>query len=150
MKNIIIWPAPAGGVGVGARVPPCPRLQTNMVPALSRIILQHLAETNLKAWASADFFPREGKIFKGGWGGQKYTICLKNAPKDTIFFQKFEKNTISVCHGEGVRGGDRGGGKSPLHALPCGRSYLKVPKIKLCPIFFILIVRKIILIMLVD
>jgi hypothetical protein len=36
-------------------------------------------------WASADFFPGEGKIFQGG---QKHAICLKNAQKYTIFFQK--------------------------------------------------------------
>ncbi len=39
-----------------------------------------------QAWASADFFPGEGKNFPRG-GGQEPTFCLKQQ-NDTIFPQK--------------------------------------------------------------
>ncbi len=34
-----------------------------------------IAKSSWRSWASADFFPGEGKIFQGG---QKHNICLKN------------------------------------------------------------------------
>ena len=64
----------------------------------------------LSPWASADFFPGEGKIFQGG--GQKHTICPKNTKKDTIFVLKSQKHTILAS---------QGGGQGPPLALPCGR-----------------------------
>jgi len=45
-------------------------------------------------WASADFFPGEGKISRGGAGrgGLKYTICLK-MPKNILFSFKKSRKT---------------------------------------------------------
>ncbi len=69
------------------------------------------SQIELKAWASADFFPGEGKNFPGG-GGQEPTFCLKSNEKDTIFPKKVLKHTIFGRPG--------GGARAPL-ALPCGR-----------------------------
>ncbi len=44
--------------------------------------------TSQKPWASADFFPGEGKNFPGGVGEQEPIFCLKNKEKDTIFPKK--------------------------------------------------------------
>jgi hypothetical protein len=48
----------------------------------------------MATWASADFFPGEGKNFPRGMGGQEPTFCLKNNGKDTIFPKKAKKHTI--------------------------------------------------------
>jgi len=45
---------------------------------------------------------------KFSWRGQNYTICLKNALKHTIFFQKSQKHTILAGQG----------GKYPLFPSP--------------------------------
>jgi hypothetical protein len=45
------------------------------------------------AWASADFFPGEGKNFQGG---QEPTFCLK-ATKKILFFPKKSKNCGRPC-----------------------------------------------------
>ena len=57
-------------------------------------ILTSRGMLGLQAWASADFFPGEGKIFLGG--GQKHTICLKR-----YFFasEKVKKHTIFAGQG---------------------------------------------------
>jgi len=61
---------------------------------------------NQCSWASADFFPVEGKIFQGG--GQKHTIFLKNTKKDTIFLKKKSRKTYYFVFWLA-----RGGGKCP-------------------------------------
>jgi hypothetical protein len=68
-------------------------------------------KVGLGTWAYADFFPEEGKIFQGG-GGQKHTICLKNAQKHTIFFQKSKKKHTILAGQRGM------GGKRPLLPSP--------------------------------
>jgi hypothetical protein len=69
----------------------------------------------LLAWASTDFFPGEGKIFRGG-GGQKHTNYLKT-PKNILFSsKKVKKHTILAGQG----------GQGPPLALPCGRPWLLV------------------------
>ncbi len=73
-------------------------------------------EPGLLAWASADFFPGEGKNFPGGQGP---TFCLKSNKKDTIF----PKNSKTYYFLAGL--GQPGGARAPL-ALPCGRPWLLV------------------------
>ncbi len=62
----------------------------------------------LQPWASADFFPGEGKNFSRG--GQEPTFCLKSNKK-VPFFQKSLKTYYFLA---GL-GGPGGGGKNP----PC-------------------------------
>ncbi len=50
------------------------------------ILLKWLLLPILFSWASAEFFPGEGKNFPGGW--QEPTFCQKNNKKDTIFPKK--------------------------------------------------------------
>jgi len=64
-------------------------------------------DSSFLPWASADFFPGEGKIFQGG--GQKHTICPKNTKKDTIFVLKSQKTYYF---------GQPGGVKGPLLPSP--------------------------------
>ena len=54
-------------------------------------------------WASADFFPGEGKIFQG-WVGAKTCYLSKKHLKDTIFFKKSRK-TYYFGRPEGGGGG---------------------------------------------
>jgi len=49
-----------------------------------------------EAWASADFFPGEGKIFQGG----KSYYLPKKPPKNILFFsKKVKKHTILAGQG---------------------------------------------------
>ncbi len=88
-----------------------------------RLIESRIIEPATHSWASADFFPGEGKIFQGG---QKHTICLK-APKNILFSSKKVKKTYYF----GRPGGDQG----PPLALPCGRPCTHCNEILLASIY---------------
>ncbi len=69
-------------------------------------------------WASADFFPNEGKNFPGG-GGQKPIFCLKNNKK-ILFFPKKSKNILFLAALGRQRGGQEPPLPSPADAHVCG------------------------------
>jgi len=56
----------------------------------------------LKPWASADFFPGEGKIFQGG-GGKNILFALKT-PKNILFSSKKKSKTYYFGRPGGVKG----------------------------------------------
>jgi len=62
-----------------------------------------------QTWASADFFPGEGKIFQGGG---KNILFDEKTPKKLLFSSKKCKNILF----RSARGG-----QGPPLALPCGR-----------------------------
>ncbi len=62
------------------------------------------------SWASADFFPGEGKIFQGG--AKIYYLPIKCLKTYNFLSKKSKKHTILVS---------QGGGAMPPLALPCGR-----------------------------
>jgi len=66
-----------------------------------------------KAWASADFFPGEGK---------NILFALKNPKR--YYFSRSKSENIIFCP---AKGGGEGGQEPPL-ALPCGRPCSKVQK----------------------
>jgi len=78
--------------------------QFSVLPQLPPRIMLSLKEVNIDAkisnslsWASADFFPGEGKIFQGG---QKHTIC----PKNILFSSKKVKKNKIFWPARGVKG----------------------------------------------
>jgi hypothetical protein len=66
----------------------------------------------MKAWASTDFFPGEGKNFAGG---ARTYFLPKNNKKRYYFFSKKSKNILFLA-GLGRLGG--GGQKTPLAPSP--------------------------------
>jgi hypothetical protein len=68
-----------------------------------------------QTWASADFFPGEGKNFPGG---ARTYFLPKKATSKILFFPKKSKNILFLAGLGRQRGG---GARAPL-ALPCGRS----------------------------
>ncbi len=62
----------------------------------------------MKTWASADFFPGEGKIFQGG--AKTYYLPKKHLKTFYFPLKKVKKHTFLASQG--------GGGKGPLLPSP--------------------------------